>query len=248
VTGGHEDHEDVAQFDALIERSSLGALGARQLRERIPHTEAESILQLGDLLAIRQDPQIRKLALRYARDPGLAEEAIQTACYAIVAMKHLEEIGDLRAYFCRVLLNEVSRLRAQLPDGPGEPRQHDTTAGPQAPSRPIDDTAGTVLQTQAWLKRFAVQQDHLRAAVSARSDQPDRYRAVIVTAAELILRDAIDGQLSEADSNNAFRTTYPEYFDQPGAAANLCHQRFRRAREDVRAVLRIVVRRDELLP
>jgi excisionase family DNA binding protein len=40
VTG---DREDDALVDYLIERSSLGTAGARQLRERIPQAEAEAI-------------------------------------------------------------------------------------------------------------------------------------------------------------------------------------------------------------
>jgi hypothetical protein len=122
-------------------------------------------------------------------------------------------------------------------------------------SRAIDETVGTALQavgialqTHAWLERFAAQHDHLRAAVPARSDQPDRYRAVIVAAAEQVLRDGINTEPSDADTNDAFRAAYPEYFDQPGASPNLHHQRFRRAHEDVKAVLRVVVRRDELQP
>ena len=58
--------------------------------------------------------------------------------------------------------------------------------------------------------------------------------------------DGINGEPSDADSNDTFRAAYPEYFAQPGAAANLLHQRFRRAREDVKALLQAVVRRDEL--
>ena len=45
---------------------------------------------------------------------------------------------------------------------------------------------------------------------------------------------------SEADINGAFRVLYPEYFAQSGASANACHQRFVRARADVRALLQAV--------
>ncbi len=69
---------------------------------------------------------------------------------------------------------------------------------------------------------------------------------MIAVAAEQVLRDAIDGVSGESDSNDAFRAAYPEYFDQPGATPNTLHQRFRRAREDVKALLQTVVSRDEL--
>ena len=53
---------------------------------------------------------------------------------------------------------------------------------------------------------------------------------MIYDSAEQVLRDGINGEPSDADSNDAFRAAYPEYFAQPGASANLLHQRFRRAR------------------
>ena len=64
-----------------------------------------------ELLAIWQDPQVRKLALRYARNPELAEDALQDAYYAVARVKNPERIKNLRAYFCRTLINEVSHLR-----------------------------------------------------------------------------------------------------------------------------------------
>ena len=79
-----------------------------------------------------------------------------------------------------------------------------------------------------------------------RSGNPALYRAAICTSAEGVLRDGINAEPSDADSNDAFRAAYPAYFAQPGASANLLHQRFRRAREDVKALLKAVVRRDEL--
>jgi len=72
------------------------------------------------------------------------------------------------------------------------------------------------------------------------------YRAVICDAAGQVLRDGINAEPNDADSNDAFRAAFPEYFAQPGASANLLHQRFRRAREDVKALLQAVVNRDEL--
>jgi hypothetical protein len=79
------------------------------------------------------------------------------------------------------------------------------------------------------------------AAVPARSDDPARYHTVIYAAAEQILRDGINGDASEADTNDALRVSYPEYFDQPGASRSACHQRFSRARTDVRELLRAIV-------
>ena len=167
----------------LLERSSLGTAGARRLRQRIPHAEAKSISQLADLLEeLRQDPEIRSLAQRYAGNPSLAADALQAAFYATAAIKHPDRIDNLRAYFIRVLKHEAYRLCASAIEDPG---QHGAAAGAQAPSRPIDET------------------------VQARSDDPSRYRTVVYAAAEQVLRDGITGESSEADPN--VRDTLGQY-------------------------------------
>ena len=101
----------------------------------------------------------------------------------------------------------------------------------------------THLLAEAWLKSFATRRRELAASVPARSPGPRRYRDVIVAAAEQVLIDVGSGH---ADSNDAFRAAYPEYFDEPGASPNTLHQRFRRARADVRVLLQAVVSPDEL--
>jgi hypothetical protein len=52
-----------------------------------------------------------------------------------------------------------------------------------------------------------------------------------------IVSDGMKGETSLADSNEALRASYPEYFAQPGTSANTCQQRCLRARSDVRALL-----------
>jgi DNA-directed RNA polymerase specialized sigma24 family protein len=205
------------------------------------------------LVAIREDPRIKGLARRHAGHPDLADDALQSAYYAVARLKNLEQIDNLRAYFCKVLIREVHRERGQLGAAlvedfvcVAEARQD--AAGCHPASSPcIEDAVSISLQAQLWFKRLAGERDCLLAAVPARSDNVARYRTVIYAAAEQVLRDAIDAEPSDADSNAALRAAYPEYFSQPGAAPNLCHQRFRRAREDVRAMLQTIVGRDELI-
>jgi hypothetical protein len=103
-----------------------------------------------------------------------------------------------------------------------------------------------LLQVQCWLKRLVDGRDDLLASVPARSRDSSRYRAVIYAAAEQILRAGTSGDVAEADTNDTLRASYPEYFQQPGAAPNTCDQRFSRARMDARALLRSVVNHDEL--
>lgn len=200
------------------------------------------------LLAILQDPWIKRFALRRAGHAEVAEDALQSAYYAMARLQNLEQIDNLHAYFCKVLVHQVYRERGQLGAALVEDfvsvaeTRHDA-----ADSRPsTEDAACSFLQVRAWLQQLADKRDRLIAAVPARSDDPARYRAVIYAAAKQVLRSVIDAEPSEADTNQAFQTAWPEYFGSPGAAPNTCHQRFRRARTDVRAMLQDVVPRDEL--
>jgi DNA-directed RNA polymerase specialized sigma24 family protein len=200
------------------------------------------------LLAILQDPRTKRYALRYAGHPEVAEDALQSTYCAMARLNSLEQIDNLRAYVYRVLVHEVYRERGQLgaalvDDFVSVAETRQDAAGSQ-PS--TEEAACTSLQGRALLQRLADQRDCLMAAVPARSDDPDRYRTVIYAAAEQALRDAINADPGEADTNRAFRAAWPEYFGPSGAAANTCHQRFRRARTDVRAMLQAVVGRDEL--
>jgi Sigma-70 region 2 len=207
------------------------------------------------LRAIREDLGVMRLAWGYAGDPHLAEDALQEAYWAVSQVRDPQRIENPRAYFCTVLIREVYRLRGQLGPTPiedferlAETRQHRVTVCGSAPARPIDDAVGTRLMAGTWIARFYAQRACLRAAVPARSSAPGRYRDMIVAVAEQVLRDGISGEANQADSNEALRAAYPEWFAQPGCAANTCHQRFRRARADTRELLKAVVNRDELLP
>jgi len=213
-----------------------------------PDIRAVARQQLAEIL---EDPQIRDLALRYA-GPALADDALQSTYYAMARLEHLGQIQNLRAYVCKVLIREIHRERGQLgaiviDDFARIADEHQDAAGCHPAASPsVEDAVCTSAQAEAWLERFAAQRDHLRAGVPARSDDPDRYRAVICDAAGQVLCDGINGESSDADSNGAFHAAYSEYFDQPDAAPNTLHQRFCRARTDVRALLQAVVRRDEL--
>jgi hypothetical protein len=51
------------------------------------------------------------------------------------------------------------------------------------------------------------------------------------------MRDGTGGEPSDADSNDAFRAAYPEWFNQSDCEANTLHQRLRRAPNNVKALL-----------
>jgi hypothetical protein len=217
----------------------------------VPETKTPSFLQR--LLTIREDPQVKNFARNRARDWDLAEDALNEA-YCAVAGRDPAQIKDLRAYFYQVLKTKLYRLRGQLGavlvedfESLVDLRQYGAGCS-SVPPRPFDDEIGTGLVAQLWLGRFAAQRDELRAGVAKRSKEPDRYRTLIVSIAEQVLRAAIEGDSCAADSNDALRAAYPQWFGPKAGAANNSHQRFVRARTDVRDLLKAVVNPDELLP
>jgi hypothetical protein len=208
------------------------------------------------LLDTRNDPQVIGLAWKWAgNDPHLAQDALQIAYYKVATFTRPERISNLHAYFLAVLKNEITAVYAQRQktaprEDPGaalESGQYGTVVCGPARSRPIDDLVRTSLLAGSVRARLAARRLSLLAAIPARSDDLRRYRSVIYHSAEQILLDSLNGEASDADSSDTFRAAYPEYFAQPGASANLLHQRFRRAREDVKALLQAVVSRDELI-
>jgi DNA-directed RNA polymerase specialized sigma24 family protein len=192
-----------------------------------------------ELLVLRQDPQVRGFARRLVGDLGLVEDLNQMVCCRLLALEHPEQIKNLRAYYFRVLRNEATKLyglRQEIP------LDEDANATAQL----VDDKVCSSLHAQIWLDRLTDQRARLLSGIPARSDDPARYRAVVYNTADQVLRDNINGEPCDADSNEAFRAAYPEYFAQVSAPADLLHQRFRRARLDVRSLLKKVVNRDEL--
>jgi Sigma-70 region 2 len=205
------------------------------------------------LVEIWMDPRIRSLARRYAGGPDVADDALQSTYCAVLQVERLDQIENLRAYFCRVLIHEVHRERGQLHtalvenfDGVVEEGQGAVGCRRTSP-RCLQDTVCTSLQGRSWLKRLIDDSEGLLASVPARSRDSGRYRAVIYAAAEQILRAGIKGDVAEADTNDTLRASYPEYFQQPGTAPNTCDQRFSRARMDARSLLRSVISQDELI-
>ena len=206
-----------------------------------------------ELLTLWRDPKVMSVALRLAGALDLAEDIVQAAICAVARVKHPERIDDLRAYLIKVMKHEAYHLYAlhrttllEEPERAADPGQHGTVVCGLVPTRPVDDIVCSTLLGESLLERFAAHRDRLRARVPGRSDDPNRYRAVVCAAAGQVLRDGINAEPSDADSSDAFRAAYPEYFHEPGAAVNTCHQRFRRAREDVKALLQAVVHRGEL--
>jgi DNA-directed RNA polymerase specialized sigma24 family protein len=205
-----------------------------------------------ELTRIRQDPQVWRLALRRAGHRDLAEDALQETYYSVARVKDPDHIENLRAFFCRALINQISHLRGQLNPIPVE--DPEVLAGTRqesgrilaAAARPVDEAAAWRQLVVTWRKRFRLERERLMAMVPKRSSDPGRYREVIVATAEKILRAAVDGYVNWADCDDAVRAAYPDWFDEPGRTRDTYYQRLSRARREVRVLLMVIVGRDEL--
>ena len=124
---------------------------------------------LSELLSIVQDRQVVALAVRWAADHELAEDALQTAYCQVATAPHPEAIVNLRAYFLRTLKNEITStysVRLPVPVDDLEavtPPQPSTTLYGRTPERAVADQACATAQTQVWVNRHAARHDELIA-------------------------------------------------------------------------------------
>jgi len=79
-----------------------------------------------------------------------------------------------------------------------------------------------------------------------RSPDPDKYRNVIGTVSKGMLDAILTGDFREVDLNLGLRAAYPEWFAERRVGVSNIHQRFARARADIRDLLKTVISLDEL--
>jgi hypothetical protein len=205
-----------------------------------------------ELLAIREDPEVRSLALRRAKNPDVAEDALQTAYYAVSRVPDPGAIENLRAYFTRTLIHEIYRELGQLratavEDFAGLVDMHQGRPGSSLPApRAFPEEVTIGLLGQVWLGAFTTRRGELAARVPRRSLDPMRYQRLIVKVAEHLLRTIL-GENADADINAALRNGYTEWFASRSSAENTRHQRLLRARADVCALLKTIVDRGDLI-
>ena len=204
-----------------------------------------------ELLTIREDPDVRSLALRKAKSLEVAEDALQSAYYAVSRVKNPERIEDVRAYFCSVLIREVYRELGQLQAIQGDfadlVDRRQSRLGSGSPAlRSFSDEVNIRLLGQGWLAAFNARRRELAARVPHRSPDPVRYQQLIVRIAGHVLR-AILRENDDVDLNAVLRGGYAEWFAAPSSTQNTRHQRLLRARADVCALLQTIIERGDLI-
>ena len=107
MTDDRKVHDDGDRFDALIEKSTLGAPGARRLRQRISPAEAESILWHADIM------EISSLEIQAARQIHSARnaEVVQDMLHGSLAVDTggAAQIGGQVCAMLAVDMAEVTR-------------------------------------------------------------------------------------------------------------------------------------------
>jgi DNA-directed RNA polymerase specialized sigma24 family protein len=215
--------------------------------EPAPSADGERASFQENVSALTQDPQIKRLAERYARSRDVAYDALQETYYAVVRVRDPDQIADLRKYFCRVLQRQVVKLLELAGPSPTDDVDALLAArsdGAPRPGAPAEERAVRSVQAAAWLRRLA----RLPAvSVPKRSADSRRYQTVIVTIARYVLLALLEAEVSAADLDRLLARAYPEWFADEDASRATYHQRLSRGRRDVRAVLASVISRDELL-
>jgi RNA polymerase sigma factor (sigma-70 family) len=130
VTVNHDDRNEDAQFEALLERSSLGAPGARQLRERIPLGEAETIIRLSappptsmgspEEFFMRYWPRLSRFLISQASDSSLAEDVASEAF--IAALENWDMLLRYErpdSWLFKVAIRKLRRLEAKARERSG---------------------------------------------------------------------------------------------------------------------------------
>lgn len=208
-----------------------------------------------ELVALSQDPEMLRLAIRRAGNRDLAVDAIQETARAIGERKSPEAIENLRAFFYVALIHEIDHqlgrpapILVEDASSLADPGQNGSPRATDPPAASVESDAQMRILGEAVLARLDREhaRGNLTALVPARSDDPHRYRIAIAFAAKTIFGLLLEGHVTMADWNVILRAAYPQWFDKPGLGGANIDQRLSRARRDVQALLRSVLSRDEL--
>lgn len=199
-----------------------------------------------ELVELWRDPDMWKIAVRHTGSQDLAQDALQEAYYAVRRVRDPQRIQDVRAYFCRVLINMCRHQLGQpaaLPLDTPEMERHDPRAA-HAVSPP--DTALSNLGCATVTRLFRDRRDQLAARIARRSADPGRYQGAIAGVALEYYLAVRAGPVTQPDLNGMLKDAFPAWFKDPGCSPDTSLQRLSRGRADVKALLRAVVARGDL--
>ena len=207
---------------------------------------------LDDLAELVEDPAVRRLAERRARSRELAEDALHETFRAVAQTQNPEAIQDLRAFFCKSLMHEIShQLARSVPiltediSAISDRRQGLTSSSGTSPPASVASEAHLRLLAEVALTRLERDRGELMALVPARSSDPRRYRSTIIAAARTILRLLLEGHVTSADWNVVLKAEYPQWCDERELAHDAIHQRLSRARGDVQLLLQAILPKEQ---
>lgn len=195
---------------------------------------------IGELVNLRQDPKIVRLALRLAAGyPELAEDGLQETFYLLATIRDPGRILNLRAYFCTTLYHAINSQRTQIvlvdPDVLGRQIDPWNVLGPQA--QDVPELAHWHILCAKRQSKFRRIRGEMLAVTPASSPDPARYRALILAIVENLLAEAFYGCTSRAELNADLCDGYPEWFNDSGVLAPTRYKRLSRARHDLKVVL-----------
>ena len=183
---------------------------------------------------------MRRQARRLAGD--LAEDLLQQTWYIVALASARKPIERLGGYFYRVMVNAAKRMREDIARH-GIPVDDPVAAagarGRELAAVSAEDAALGPLLADARRESLRRCRAELRLRIPASSQDPNRYRDVILAAAGAVL--AADGPASRPEVNAALVAAYPEWFAAPDVATATRCQRRIRGREDVWRVLKAVL-------
>jgi DNA-directed RNA polymerase specialized sigma24 family protein len=204
-----------------------------------------------DLAKLTRDPAIRRLAASRTGSRELAEDALQETYCAVLRVKIPQAIQDLRAYYCRSLIREITYQRSRSTFVPVEDiatttEQVGTGSSLYDPPASVENEASIRHLAETVLSLLEQDRDQLMSSVPARSADHRRYRATIAATARAILLLLLQGDVASADWNAILKSGYPQWYDEPGLARDALDQRLSRARRDVRLLIQKILPRYEL--
>ena len=206
---------------------------------------------LDDVAALVQDQAIRRLAERRSRSRDLGEDALQDTFRSVAQTQNPEAIRDLRAFFCKSLINAINRQLALSAPIPAEDiaaiadSRQSLSSSAAAASACVASQAELRVLAEAAVSRLERDRADLMAKVPGRSDDPLRYQSAIIAVTATILRLLFAGPVTQEDWNAILRSEYPQWCDDRGQARDAMYQRLSRGRADVQQLLQTLVPRDQ---